>query len=89
MLQAKNYQYVRTMKSSVNNPKLNTNNDAYDKLVKSNGPKIKKAVLALDPALRKDKEVRSYPWWTDHFLARMGKMVLADLKDERSAIDKL
>ncbi|VXC23985.1 hypothetical protein [Aeromicrobium sp. 9AM] len=88
-LQAKNYRYVRTMKSSVNNPKLNKNNNTYDKLVKSNGPKIRKAVLALDPALRKDKDVRNYPWWTDHFLARMGAMVLADLKDERAAIAKL
>ncbi len=36
-----------------------------------------------------DKDVRSHPWCTDHSLARMGKLVLADLTDQRSAIDKM
>ncbi|MDX6275965.1 MAG: hypothetical protein QOJ72_93 [Nocardioidaceae bacterium] len=88
-LQLKNYQYVRTMKSSVNNANLPKHNKALDKLYAADLPKVKKAVLALDPALKKDKTVRAYPKWSDHFFARMAKLLLADLKDQRAALEKL
>lgn len=88
-LQLKNYQYVRTMKSSVNNDNLPKHNKALDKLYDASLPKVKKAVLALDPALKKDKTVRKYPKWSDHFFARMARLLLADLNDERAALEKL
>lgn len=50
---------------------------------------IRKAVLVLNPGLKKDKKVRKWPAWTDPFFARMGRLQLADLKDERAAIEKL
>lgn len=87
--QLKNYQYIRSMKSSIDNKVLPQNNEALDKIGKGNRPAIRKAVLALDPALGKDKEVRDYPDWTDHFFARTAKLLLARLADERAAIEKL
>lgn len=88
-LELKNYHYIRTMKSSVNNAKLRANNKALDKYYERNEPKIRKAVLALDPALKKDKKARESPSWTDYVLARFDKVMLADLKDERVALAKL
>jgi hypothetical protein len=88
-LQLKNYRYVRAMKSSVNNSTLTEKNKKLDKLADRNEPKIRKAVLGLDPALKRDKKIRKYPTWTDRFLGRMGKLLLADLKDERATIGKL
>jgi hypothetical protein len=88
-LQLKNYQYVRTMKSSVNNSKLDQHNKALDKLYADDLPRVRKAVQAVDPAFKKDKEIRRSPRWSDHFFARMSTILLADLKDERAAIEKL
>lgn len=83
------YEYVRTAKSTTNNPRIGKEFDKIDKARSQYDPEIRKAVLALDPALKKDKDVRKYPTWTDHFFARMGKLLLAELKDERAAIEKL
>ena len=83
------YEYIRTTKSTTNNPRIGKEFDKIDKARDQYDPQIRKAVLALDPALRKDKDVRKYPTWTDHFFARMGKLLLADLKDERAMIEKL
>lgn len=88
-LRLKNYQYIRTMKSSVNNSALSAHNTALDELNASNMTKIRKAVLALRPELKEDKKFQDAPLWTDHFFAQMGKLGLADLEDGRAAIKNL
>ena len=88
-VQRRAYTYMRTMKSSTNNPRILKEFKKIEKAGETYDSAIRKAVLALDPALRKDKKVRTSPGWTDHFFARMGRVLLADLKDERAAIQKL
>jgi hypothetical protein len=83
------YDYIRTAKSTTNNPRIHQEFDKIDKARDQYGPQIRKAVLALDPGLKRDKRVRESPSWTDYFFARMAKLQLADLKDERAAIDSL
>lgn len=87
--QLKNFLYIRTMKTSIDNPQLTKNNARLEKVTKRNGPVIKKAVLALDPKVAKNKDVRKYPGWSDNFFSVTAKQLLKDLTAQRTALEKL
>ena len=88
-VERRTYEYIRTTKSTTNNPRIRAEFEKMDKARDRYTPEIRKAVLALDPALAKDKRVKKSPSWTDPFFRRMSQIMLSGLKDERAAIEKL
>lgn len=87
--QLANYAYIRKAKSTVDNPGIDKGNAKANKISERNEPRIKKAVLALDPDLAKNKEIRKYPGWTDMVFSISAKTLLSELKAQRAAIEKL
>ncbi|KQV75869.1 hypothetical protein ASC61_13105 [Aeromicrobium sp. Root344] len=87
--QLKNYRYVRTSRSAVNNPGISKGNKKLDKIAAQGQKRIRKAVLALGPAYAKDKKVRRSPGWTENFFTLSARILLDDLADERAALGKL
>jgi len=82
------YVYVRDHRST-DNPRVGKEFDKMQAAGERYEPQERKAVLAIDPALKADKRIRKSPTWTDPFFARMATVHLADLKDERAAIGRL
>ena len=87
--QLKNYRYVRTSASAVNNPGISKGNKKLDKIAAQGQKRIKKAVLALGPVYAKDTKVRRSPGWTENFFTVSARILLDDLEDERAAIGTL
>lgn len=87
--QLANYAFIRKAKSTVDNPGIDKGNDKTDKINKRNQPRIKKAVVALNPAFRKSKQIQKYPSWTDNLFSTSAKLLLKELKAQRAALEKL
>ncbi|MEJ7634049.1 hypothetical protein [Aeromicrobium sp.] len=87
--QLRGYEYVRGTRSALNNDKISKMLGQAAKVSREVRPRLRKAVLALDPSFKADKTIAKYPGWTDNFFPTAGKLVLDKLDDERAAIEKL
>jgi hypothetical protein len=83
------YKVIRASKDVVRDQKIVTAQAKEAKIAKAVVGKVRKAVLAAVPELEEDKLVTKYPQWTDEFFSSVAALRLAELKDERAAIEKL
>lgn len=81
--------YVRASRSSVGDSGIDVRVDKLVKVEKKNLVANRKAVLALNPHLKDDKDVVSDPTWSDNFFEVMAKMRLAELDGQRLALERL
>ncbi|KRC66528.1 hypothetical protein ASE12_18185 [Aeromicrobium sp. Root236] len=83
------YTFIRKTASTVGNNGIDKRQAKERKAWKAAVKADRAAVLKVAPELKKSKDLKASPSWTDIFFAHVDKRLLAGLKDERAAIGKL